>query len=217
MRGFKAIGLLSIVFFSAAILNAQNNSGAMLYAHGDVKVNGQAPGQSASIVAGDRLETADSSVATINRTGSSVVVNPNSSIQYTQSTIEVMQGTARVSTLAGMSAQAGNVTVSPKDGKAKFDIVQSAAGTMITPREGSLIVHNGTSAMTLEPGATKMFASGAPANQVVASGRAATTLSNDPIQSYETVVQSGLPICANVKLCFGRGGSASQIQPCRCR
>ncbi len=99
MRGIRVFSLFSIVFFSLTVLNAQNN-GAMLYAHGNVTLNGQAVGSSTTIFTGDRLDTADSSVVTINRTGSSIIVNPNSSIQYGQSSIDIMRGTARLSTLS---------------------------------------------------------------------------------------------------------------------
>ena len=129
MRSIRVFSLFSIVLFSLAVLHAQNN-GAMAYAHGDVTLNGQAVSSSTTISTGDRLDTADSSVVTINRTGSSIVVNPNSSIQYGQSSIEIMRGTARLSTLAGMSAQAGQLTITPKDGMAKFDIVRSDDGTI---------------------------------------------------------------------------------------
>ncbi len=211
MRGIRMIAsLCCAVLLSAAALTGQNN-GAMLYAHGNVTLNGAALGQSSSIFAGDRLTTADSSVATINRIGSSVVVNPNSSVQYTQSSIEVMSGTARVSTLTGMSAQAGQVTITPKDGTAKFDIVQSSAGTVVTPREGALVVHDGNNTVSLQPGVSKMFAPAVSSQQ-----GAGENLAKDPIHTYETAMQPGLPICPSVKYCFGHGG-ASLTQPCTCR
>lgn len=211
MRGIRTIvTLLLAVLLSGAALSGQDN-GAMLYAHGNVTLNGAALGQSSSIFVGDRLTTADSSVATINRVGSSVVVNPNSSVQYTQSSIEVMSGTARVSTLSGMSAQAGGVTITPKDGAAKFDVVQSSAGTVVTPREGALVVRDGNNTVSLQPGVSKVFAPTGLSSQTVADSKA-----SDPIQTYETAMQPGLPVCPNVKYCFGRG-SVSLITPCRCR
>ncbi len=156
MRGIRIFSLFSVVLFSLTVLNAQND-GAMLYAHGNVTLNGQAVESSTSIFTGDRLDTADSSVVTINRSGSSIVVNPNSSIQYGQSSIEIMRGTARLSTLAGMSAQAGQLTITPKAGTAKFDVVRSDNGTSVTSREGALSLRDGSRTMTLEPGTTTLF------------------------------------------------------------
>jgi len=214
MRGTKAISaLFSMFLFSVSILGAQNN-GAILYAHGNVTLNGQALGSSTSIFSGDRLDTADSSVVTINRSGSSVVVNPNSSVQYTQSSIQIMHGTARVSTLSGMSAQVGQLMITPQDGKAKFDVVQSDKGTAVTLREGSLQVRDGDSTVTLQPGTTRMFASGATS---LAQNSTANIMPRDDIKSFDTVTQPPeIRVCSRVSLCFGRL-DVSQSQPCRCR
>jgi len=215
MRGIRVLlSLFSVVLFSMAVAGGQNN-GAMLYAHGNVTVNGQSLAASTSIFAGDRLDTADSSVATINRRGSSVVVNPNSSVEYGQSSIVVMHGTARVSTLAGMSARAGQVVISPTNGNAKFDVPRTSEGTVVVPREGSLVVHDGDRTVNLQPGASRMFASTSQAEQTIAEQSAAGVVPHDGIHTYETGMQGGLPICPNVSYCFGRG-SASQIQPCSC-
>jgi len=214
MRGTRAIvGLFSVVLVSVAVLSGQNN-GAMLYAHGNATLNGQPLGSSTSIFAGDRLDTSDSSVVTINRSGSSVVVNPNSSIQYSQSAIEVMHGTARVSTLAGMSAKAGQLTITPKDGSAKFDVVESKDGTSVTLREGSVVVQDGNNMVNLQPGTTRMFASAAP-ETVVAQDKGASILPAEKVQTFQTAMQPGIPICPNVQYCFGRD-NVSQIQPCVC-
>ncbi len=216
MRGLRAIlCVFSVVLLYVAALSGQN-SAAMLYAHGNVTLNGQAPGQSTSIFAGDRLETADSSVATINRSGSSVVVNPNSSIQYSQSAIQIMHGTARVSTLAGMSAEAGRLTITPSDGKAKFDVVQSSQGTIVTPREGALTVHDGNSTISLQPGQSRTFTPNALASQSAVQGDGSAILPHEQVQTFETAVQPGLPICPSLKYCIGHD-NVSQINPCLCR
>lgn len=214
MRGTRAIvGLFSVVLVSVAVLSAQNN-GAMLYAHGNATLNGQPLSSSTSIFAGDRLDTSDSSVVTINRSGSSVVVNPNSSIQYSQSAIEVMHGTARVSTLAGMSAKAGQLTITPKDGSAKFDVVESKDGTAVTLREGAVVVQDGNNMVNLQPGTTRMFASASPAT-VAAQDKGASILPVEKVQTFQTAMQPDPPICPNVKFCFGHN-NVSQITPCVC-
>jgi type 1 fimbria pilin len=207
MRGIRVFSLFSIVLFSLTVLHAQTN-GAMLYAHGNVTLNGQAVSSSTTISTGDRLDTADFSVVTINRTGSSIVVNPNSSIQYGQSSIEIMRGTARLSTLAGMSAQAGELTITPKDGMAKFDIVRSDNGTTVTTREGILTLQDGSRSMTLQPGTTTLFASSYRDGE-------AGILPIDRISTFNTALVPDLPICEKVSLCFGIK-DASESHPCRC-
>jgi hypothetical protein len=217
MRGIPAkLSVFSVVLLCVATLGAQTN-GAMLYSHGNVKLNGQAPGQSTSIFSGDRLDTSDSSVATINRSGSSVVVNPNSSVQYEQSAIHVMNGTARVSTLNGMSAQAGQLTITPQDAKAKFDIVQSSQGTVVTPREGVLSVRDGNNTISLQPGQSKAFSSASVQRaDLTAQASQGAFLPTEQVQTFETAVEPGLPVCPSLKYCLGHF-NISQITPCRCR
>jgi hypothetical protein len=207
MRGIKVFSLFSIVLFSLAVLHAQNN-GAMAYTHGNVTLNGQAVSSSTTIFTGDRLDTADSSVVTINRLGSSIVVNPNSSILYSQSSIDIMRGTARLSTLAGMSAQAGQLTITPKDGMAKFDIVRSDNGTTVTTREGVLTLRDGSRSLTLQPGTTTLFAS---SNR----NAEASFLPAERLSTFGTALVPDLPYCEKASLCFGVGDT-SEIHPCRC-
>jgi hypothetical protein len=216
MRGIPArLSVFSVVLLCAAALCAQTN-GAMLYSHGNVKLNGQAPGQSTSIFAGDRLDTSDSSVATINRNGSSVVVNPNSSVQYDKAAIHVMNGAARVSTLNGMSAEAGQLTITPRDGRAKFDVLQSSQGTVVTPREGALTVREGNSTISLQPGQSKVFANSGQGADVTAQNNQAAILPVDQVQTFETAVAPNLPVCPSLRYCLGRM-DVSQVTPCRCR
>src|ERR1039458_6109063 len=125
--GITVICSLLVVFVGLSMLSAQTG-GAMLYANGNVKVNGQVTGDSTtSVFPGDRVDVTESSAGSINRSGSSVVVSPNSSIQYDPSSVEVLQGSARVSTNKGMSASAGQILVSPKDSAAKFDVIRADA------------------------------------------------------------------------------------------
>ena len=115
---------LLMVVLGAGVLSAQTG-GAMLYSNGDVKVNGQAAGYSTSIFSGDKVDVTAASAGSINRNGSSVVVSPNSSIQYDPASIELLHGSARVSTSKGMSAKVGDVVVTPKDATAKFDVTKA--------------------------------------------------------------------------------------------
>src|ERR1035438_3350422 len=134
---------LLAVLLGVSMLSAQTG-GAMLYANGNVKVNGQAAGDSTSIFSGDKVDVTESSSVSINRSGSSVVVSPNSSIQYDPASVEVIQGSARVSTSKGMSASAGQILVSPKDTVAKFDVLRTCDKVVVVSREGALTVKDGS-------------------------------------------------------------------------
>jgi ferric-dicitrate binding protein FerR (iron transport regulator) len=166
--------LLLVVVFGASLLPAQTG-GAMLYANGNVKVNGQAAGDSTSIFPGDKVDVTESSSVSINRSGSSVVVSPNSSIKYDSSSVEIMSGTARVSTSKGMSAQAGQITVAPKTGVAKFDVLKLDDKVTVASREGALTVNEGGRTITLTPGSSATLLLTAAANKGSAPGQVSST------------------------------------------
>src|ERR1035441_7936196 len=166
--------LLLVVVFGASLLPAQSGA-PTLYANGNVKVNGQAAGDSTSIFPGDKVDVTESSSVSINRSGSSVVVSPNSSIKYDSSSVEIMRGTARVSTSKGMSAQAGQITVAPKTGVAKFDVLKLDDKVTVASREGALTVNEGGRTITLTPGSSVTLLLTAAANKGSAPGQVSST------------------------------------------
>src|ERR1035438_4443544 len=79
LRKLIAVGLL--VICPSTLLMAERPS-AMLSATGAVTLNGTPTAKSTSLFDGDRVATADASVVSINQNGSSLVVDPNSSVRY---------------------------------------------------------------------------------------------------------------------------------------
>ena len=219
-RTFFAV--LGLVMLGAGLLAAQSG-GAMLYANGDVKVNGQAAGYSTSIFGGDRVDVTASSAGSINRSGSSVVVGPNSSIQYDPASIQVIQGSARISTTKGMTAEAGGVVVSPSDPAAKFDVTTTGDKVVVTSREGALSVKDGDRTIAIQPGASSEFpvvaAGGA---QIPSANSRASLLPPDQLAEHPFYgVVAGipaqpptLPICSSLQTCIRP--SVSMIRPCCC-
>lgn len=214
------LAVLAIVMLCASLSSAQNN-GAMLYANGDVKVNGQAAGYSTSIYSGDKVEATSAAAGSINRSGSSVVVSPNSSIQYDAASIELLQGSARVSTSKGMSAKIGDVVVSPKDANAKFDVTRNGDKVVVASRGGSLTVRDGNQTTTVAPGASTELALAGNA-PVVASETNQTNFLSDRLAEHPFYgVVNGveakpptLPICSSLQTCIRP--SVSMIRPCCC-
>lgn len=215
---------LSLLFFlvlAAATLAAQTN-GAMLYAKGNVTLNGQSVPGSTSIFVGDRLDIADASVGSINRNGSSVVLSPNSAIQYQQSGVQLLKGTARVSTSQGMSARAGQITITPESGAAKFDLVTlDNNSVLVASREGVLNVTDGSRTITLQPGTNRVLTTGDASIEAGSRSQAAklslaSQAASDPFyQSFSSADVPNVPICTNVSFCFRRP-NVSGIRPCRC-
>jgi hypothetical protein len=208
------------------MLSAQTG-GAMLYANGTVKVNGQAAGDSTSVFAGDRVDVTESSAGSINRSGSSVVVSPNSSIQYSPASVQVLQGSARVSTNKGMSASAGQILVSPQDTTAKFDVVRTDNKVVVVSREGALTVNDGGRTIVVPSGSSTEFAlapTGGAALPLNAAPKTvpATFIADNRLLDHPfygvvkgiDVRPATLPICEDLLTCIRPG--VSKIKPCCC-
>ena len=221
----NTVVLLLVVFFGVSMLPAQTG-GAMLYANGNAKVNGQAAGISTSIFSGDKVDVTDASSVSINRSGSSVVVSPNSSIQYDPASVEVIQGSLRVSTSKGMSASVGQILVSPKDTVAKFDVLRTDDKVVVVSREGALTVKDGSRTTVVQSGASTELALGPATGQGLSGDQGskavpATFISDRLVEHPFYGVVKGvddtpadLPICKDVLTCIR--GSVSQIRPCCC-
>ena len=215
-----------VVIFGAAVLSAQTG-GAMLYANGNVKVNGQFAGDSTSVFPGDRVDVTESSAGSINRSGSSVLVSPNSSIQYNPASVEVIQGSARVSTSKGMSASVGQILVSPKDAAAKFDVARVDNKVVVVSREGALTVKDGDRTVVVRPGSSTELAlspklgqalSQIPGSQVVPTTFVAgDRLWDHPFYGVVKGVENTpatLPVCENILSCVRP--DVSKTRPCCC-
>jgi hypothetical protein len=154
-------------------------------------------------------------------------VSPNSSIQYDPASVEVIQGSARVSTSKGMSASAGQILVSPKDAMAKFDVVRTCDKVVVVSREGALTVKDGSRTTVVQSGASTELALGPETGQALSGDQGskavpATFISEDRLleHPFYGVVKgvddtpSSLHVCADVLECIR--SHVSQIRPCCC-
>jgi hypothetical protein len=211
------VALLLLIACSAASVTAQT-SGAMLYVTGQATLNGVQVNSASSIFAGDRVVTSNSSIVSVNRPGFSVVVNPNSTIQYGKSSIEVIQGSARITAASGMSAQAGQVVVASKDQSASFDVTRAADQVTVVSRQGVLLVDDGGRTVTVPAGSNAtLHVAAASTESVSASAKpqaASGLLAGGPFYSIYNA-PSDLPICSDFDLCIRP--RVSQIRPCRCK
>ena len=151
--GRKLLALLLVVVCPSAILMADRPS-AMLQASGAVRLNGNPTPQTTSVFTGDVIDTAASSVVSITRSGSSLTVDPDSSIRYEDDGFAILKGMARVQTSKGMTAHAGPISVVPLAKTALFDVSTDGKTALIASREGALTLTDGVESMTLEPGHT---------------------------------------------------------------
>jgi hypothetical protein len=127
---------------------------AMLEASGDVTLNGTPARASSSVFAGDRIDTASASVVSINGRGTSLVVDPRSSIQYEANGFSILRGMSRVRTSRAMVVHAGPLSVMPKANQALFDISNDGKTVLVASREGVLTLTDGTETASLPAGYT---------------------------------------------------------------
>ena len=218
--------LVSLVLLSCAVGFGQAQAasspsgGAMLYANGNAKVNGQPAGISTSIFAGDRVDVGDASAVSINRAGSSIVLSPNSSVQYDPTNLDVLKGTVRVSTNQGMAVHVRGVSIAPVDKSAKFDVIASASNVNIASQMGALTVTDNGRSVALSAGSnTTVAAAVAGAQQTTV---AQTTFLNERLADHPfygvvngvSTVPTPLPVCPNISTCLRP--NTSQIHPCCC-
>lgn len=221
-----AAGLVLLMLVGVGLAEAQTASvssttasGAMLYANGNVKVNGQAAGISTSIFAGDTVEVGDASSVSINRSGSSIVLSPNSSVRYEPTNLDVLSGTVRVSTTQGMGVHAGNVSVTPQEkaSAAKYDVTASAGGVSVASQEGALSLNDGGGDVSLSSGSRTTLGAAAPEEPKLAKENFLDgQLAQHPF--YGTVAginpPQRLPVCRDTAECIRP--RVSQIAPCCC-
>jgi hypothetical protein len=125
----------------------------MLYASGNVTLNGTEVARSASVTPGDRIDTAGTSATAMSQDGSKVTLNPYSSIRY-GSEVRVDRGTASISTTDGMSAKAAQITVAPKDKTATYEVARLNNQIVITSQTGALMITEAGTTTELEAGAS---------------------------------------------------------------
>jgi len=156
MRNCLATKILSIAMMMltpAAMLMAETGN-TMLYASGNVTLNGTEVARSASVTPGDRIDTAGATATTLNQDGSKVTVSPYSSIRYGSEAVRVDRGTAAISTTDGMTATAAQITVMPKDKTAAYEIARLNNQVVITSQTGALMITEAGKTTELEAGAS---------------------------------------------------------------
>ncbi len=148
----KHLAWVLVVVFPASMVLADATS-AMLSATGSVTVNGSPIERATAIFSGDKVQTGANSIATLTNAGSSVTVPGNSSLVFSRSFVNVLCGTALVTTSRGLSVRVSNLLVQPARGaQARFQITQNAGQLQIIAREGTLAIDNGATTSSLQAG-----------------------------------------------------------------
>ncbi|HKU21532.1 MAG TPA: hypothetical protein VJQ50_11000 [Terriglobales bacterium] len=125
---------------------------AVLMPHGSVMLNGKSAADSTALFPGDRVQVAGGSYASINGKGSLLVLQPGSSVVYTGKALDLQQGGVAVSTLDGMPVNTEGLSVTPRTGHGKYDVLDDNGSVQIASLEGDLNILDGGQATVLPAG-----------------------------------------------------------------
>ena len=133
---------------------AADSNPAMLYARGTAWINGGAVPRTSAVFPGDLVQTRSDSVASINASGSNVVVLADSLVKFEGPDVALEHGSLRVATSKGLSTHTGDVTVAPaSNGWTEFEVKQvSDDSVQIVAQKGDVTVSDGSTTSTLSQG-----------------------------------------------------------------
>ena len=148
----KVLGYSLALCLSASVVLAATPA-AMLYSSGNFALNGSVGPQSSAIMAGDLIQTRDSSVS-ITSTGNSVLIGPNSSVTYGNEAIQFADGSAVVSTSSSMATEVRGVTVAPAKSAGTYRVTREGDHVMVAALKGSVLLREGSETRTVAEGRT---------------------------------------------------------------
>jgi hypothetical protein len=151
LRNIACWGMVAVV---PASLWAADSSPAMLYAKGTAWINGSAVPRSSAVFPGDMVQTRSDSMASINASGSSVLVLADSLVKFEGPTVGLEHGGLTVATSKGLGTHTGDVTVIPvSNGWTQFEVKQASDGTVqVVAQKGDVNVSDGSTTSTLSQG-----------------------------------------------------------------
>jgi hypothetical protein len=138
----------------ASLLAADADSGAaMLYGKGSVWLNGSPLPRSSAVFPGDIIQTQPESVATLDASGSGVIVLPDSLVKFEGNAVSLEHGGVSVATSKGMVALAKEVTVTPASNAwTEFEVADTGGGVQVVASKGNVNVNCGKGTATLSEG-----------------------------------------------------------------
>jgi hypothetical protein len=143
-----------IAITPASLVAADIDSGAaMLYGKGTVWLNGRPLPRSSAVFPGDLIQTQAESVATLDASGSGVIVLQDSLVKFEGNAVSLEHGGVSVATSKGMLALAKAVTVTPASNAwTEFEVVDANGTIQVETSKGNVNVNCGKGTANLSPG-----------------------------------------------------------------
>jgi hypothetical protein len=145
---------LPLLLLIGALSARADDRAAILHPTGSVTVNDVPATRPIPILVGDQIVTGHGATATIISEGTQVAMSSDSTIVYTNRQVMVLRNSAVITTLNGMAARTGALTISPvsRGSASQFEITRGNFGTKVTAATGSVAVADATGSVQLEAG-----------------------------------------------------------------
>src|SRR5450755_2953931 len=153
LRFRSALCCLLAIVFPAQVMLAGETASAMLYTNGATWLNGSDVPKSAAVFSGDLLQTRADSTASIQTSGSNVMVLADSLIKFEGPAVEIEHGAVRVTTSRGLEAHAGEVIVKPAANTwTEFQVTDINGQVQIAANKGDVTVQDDKGTTTVTQG-----------------------------------------------------------------
>ena len=140
----------------ASLVAADADSGAaMLYGRGKgtVWLNGKPLPRSSAVFPGDLIQTQPESLATLDASGSGVIVLPDSVVKFEANAVSLEHGGVSVATSKRMVALARKVTATPASNAwTEFEVGETGGAVQVIASKGNVNVNCGKSTSNLSEG-----------------------------------------------------------------
>jgi hypothetical protein len=208
-----------IAITPASLIAADINSGAaMLYGKGTVWLNGKALPRSSAVFPGDLIQTQPESLATLDASGSGVIVLQDSLVKFQGNAVSLEHGSVSVATSKGMVALAKEVTVTPASNSwTEFEVADTNGTVQIVATKGNVNVNCGKGTANLSEGEQTTSDDSGNCNNKKKRKAAAAPVSGtgsfltDPYVLGGAVIAGGLIVC--LLLCETSKPYLSQWKP----
>jgi hypothetical protein len=132
---------------------AADSGAAMLYTNGTAWINGASVPKSSAVFSGDLVQTRADSIANIKAVGSTLLVLPDSLVEFQANVIRLEHGRVTITTSKNMATQVGSLKIAPASTNwTEFEVTDTDGSVHIAARKGDLTLTDAAGTTTLAQG-----------------------------------------------------------------
>jgi len=149
----RAVTIWTVLLSLPLTAFAVDPGAGILHTSGATWINGAAVPRTSAVFAGDLVQTHSGGLASINASGSNVMLFADSLLKYGAKDIELQHGSVAIITSNSLSTRVGEITVTPasKD-HTEFRVTEQDGTVLIVAQHGDLNVNDGSQTSTVSQG-----------------------------------------------------------------